>query len=358
LDSTGHQGAGSAEPALPVEPEATARAETVTVVAAPLSPWATGWRSLLLRPEMGLPLITLLFGAYLTFASQYFLQYQNILNITESIAVLGIAASFSTVVVVSGGIDLTPVTVEVMAGIVCLHGLNAGFPVPLVVVLALAAATGIGLLNGLLIAVGRLNPFIVTLGTNFLFTGVAYVVTSGNAQLIPNHEFAQIGQSRLPGHIPTSTVLMVATFALALCLLRFAKLGIHVYAIGGNEDAARLSGVRVRSVKLWVYALSALAAGFAGIVQASAGGSVAPYAASSSNDLLYILAAVIIGGTALTGGRGGVVGTLVGLLLLGMINNGLALKSISSFYQPVVTGFILIVAIVLDELRRRVRQPS
>jgi ribose transport system permease protein len=153
-------------------------------------------------------------------------------------------------------------------------------------------------------------------------------------------------------------VLMLGTFALAFCLLRFTKLGIHLYAIGGNEGAARLSGVRVQRVKLWVYAFSALAAGFAGVVQASAGGSVAPYAASSSNDLLYILAAVIIGGTALTGGRGGVVGTLVGLLLLGMINNGLALKSISSFYQPVVTGVILIVAIVLDELRRRVRQPA
>jgi ribose/xylose/arabinose/galactoside ABC-type transport system permease subunit len=358
LSTTGNEGAGRAEPALPVAPEATALAETTTVAAAPLSPWATGWRSLLLRPEMGLPLITLLFGVYLTFASQYFLQYQNILNITEAIAVLGIAASFATVVVVSGGIDLTPVTVGVMAGIVCLHGLNAEIPVPLVVVLALATATGIGVLNGMLIAVGRLNPFIVTLGTNFLFTGVAYVVTSGNAQLIPNHEFAQIGQSRLPGQIPTSTVLMLGTFALAFCLLRFTKLGIHLYAIGGNEGAARLSGVRVQRVKLWVYAFSALAAGFAGVVQASAGGSVAPYAASSSNDLLYILAAVIIGGTALTGGRGGVVGTLVGLLLLGMINNGLALKSISSFYQPVVTGVILIVAIVLDELRRRVRQPA
>jgi len=354
LDATGYGSAGSTEPAPPV----VAGPDAAAVVAAPLSPWATGWRSLLLRPEMGLPLITLLFGVYLTFASQYFLQYQNILNITEAVAVLGIAASFATVVVVSGGIDLTPVTVEVMAGIVCLHALNAGVPVPFVVVLALAAAAGIGLLNGLLIAVGRLNPFIVTLGTNFLFTGVAYVVTSGNAQLIPNHAFQQIGQSRLPWHIPTSTVLMLGTFALAFLLLRFTRLGIHVYAVGGNEDAARLSGVRVRSVKLWVYALSALAAGFAGVVQASAGGSVAPYAASSSNDLLYILAAVIIGGTALTGGRGGVIGTLVGLLLLGMINNGLALKSISSFYQPVVTGIILIVAIVLDELRRRVRQPT
>ena len=359
MGTTGYEGAGPLdEPAPPVAPAVTAGTESATAAAAPLSPWATGVRSLLLRPEMGLPLITLLLGVYLSFASPYFLQYKNILNITEAIAVLGIAASFATVVVISGGIDLTPITVGVIAGIVCLHGLNGGLPVPVVVALALVASAAIGLLNGVLIAVGRLNPFIVTLGTNFLFTGVAYVVTSGNAQLIPNHEFAQIGQSRLPGTIPTSTVLMLGTFALAFCMLHFAKVGIHVYAIGGDEGAARLSGVRVRNVKLLVYGLSAVAAGFAGVVQASAGGSVAPYGASSSNDLLYILAAVIIGGTALTGGRGGVVGTLVGLILLGMINNGLVLKNISSFYQPVVTGIILLVAIILDELRRRVRQPT
>ena len=358
MTTPGHQGAGSLGEPAPPAAGVSARAEAATVSAAPLSPWATGWRSFLLRPEMGLPLITLLYGVYLSFASPYFLQYQNILNITESIAVLGIAASFATLVVISGGIDLTPITVEVIAGIVCLHGLNAGLPVPIVIGIALAAGMAIGLLNGLLIAVGRLNPFIVTLGTNLLFTGVAYVVTAGNAQLIPNHEFAKIGQSRLPGNIPTSAVFMLCVFAIGFFLLRATKFGIHVYAVGGNEDAARLSGVRVRNIKLTIYALSALAAGFAGVVQASAGGSVAPYGASSSNDLLYILAAVIIGGTALTGGRGGVVGTLVGLLLLGMINNGLALKNISTFYQPVVTGLILLFAIILDELRRRVRQPT
>jgi ribose/xylose/arabinose/galactoside ABC-type transport system permease subunit len=126
-----------------------------------------------------------------------------------------------------------------------------------------------------------------------------------------------------------------------------------VFAVGGDENAARLSGVRVRHVKVRLYVLSALSAGIAGVVQASAGGSVAPYAASNSNDLLTILAAVIIGGTALTGGRGTVVGTLAGILLLGVIGNGLVLENISSFYQPVVTGAILLVAIVLDEIRRR-----
>jgi ribose transport system permease protein len=340
----------------PDEVEAVS-AEAASTFDAPARRWSSGWRSLLLRPEMGLPIILLLLGLYLSFSTQYFLEYQNLLNITEAVAVVGIAAAFATIVVIGGGIDLTPVTVMVMAGIVCLHALNLGLPVPFVVLLALLASVGIGLVNGALIAFGRLNPFIVTLGTNFLFTGIAYVVTDGNSQLISNESFARIGQSVLPGKIPVSTAIMIGTFAVGFFLVRATRFGTHVFAVGGGEDAARLSGVRVRQVKVWLYVLSALSAGLAGVVQASAGGSVAPYAASSSNDLLTILAAVIIGGTALLGGRGTIIGTLIGILLLGTIANGLVLKNISSFYQPVVTGAILLIAIILDETRRRL-QPN
>ncbi len=270
-------------------------------------------------------------------------------------AVIGIAAAFATLVIIGGGIDLTPVTVMIVTGIVVLRALQHGVPVVPVVVLALLAGAAIGLLNGLLIAIGNLNPFIVTLGTNFLFTGIAYVATEGNSQIIENSTFLEIGQSRLFWNIPTSSVIMLASFAAAFFLLRLTRFGTHIFAVGGGESAARLSGVRVLSVKVWLYVLSALSAAVAGIVLASASGSVAPYAASNSNDLLSILAAVIIGGTALTGGRGSVVGTAVGILLLGLIANGLVLENISSFYQPVVTGAILLIAIVLDEVRRRVQ---
>jgi ribose transport system permease protein len=258
-------------------------------------------------------------------------------------------------VVISGGLDLTPVTVMTLAGIGALHTLELGVPVPAVVVLALAAGVGVGLLNGLLISLLNLNPFIVTLGTNFLFTGIAYVVTEGSSQVIENESFLRIGQSRLVFNIPTASVVMVASFLVAFVMLRFMRYGTHVFAIGGGESAARLSGVRTVRVKTLVYVLSGLSAALAGVVLAAASGSVAPYAASNANDLLYILAAVIIGGTALTGGRGGVVGTFVGVILLGMIANGLVLKNISTFWQPVVIGAILLMAIVLDEARRRVK---
>jgi ribose transport system permease protein len=345
----------------PVEPE-RGPAETPVVdagapeIVTPGDPYLARrhWYDVLLRPELGLPLIAVLLGAYLALTSQYFLEKQNLLNITEAVSVVGIAAAFATVVVISGGIDLTPVTVGVIAGIVCLHALNDGMPIVVVIGLALLASAGVGLLNGLLVAIGLLNPFIVTLGTNFLFTGIAYVLTDGNSQQITQQRFLDIGQSRLWQQVPTASVIMIASFALAWVLLRFTRFGTHVFAVGGGEGPARLSGVRVVSTKLWIYVLSAVSAGAAGVVAASAGGSVAPYAASNSNDLLTILAAVIIGGTALTGGRGSVIGTLVGILLLGMIGNGLVLRNISSFYQPVVTGAILLVAIIIDEIRRRV----
>jgi ribose transport system permease protein len=146
---------------------------------------------------------------------------------------------------------------------------------------------------------------------------------------------------------------MLGAFALAFCILRFTRFGIHVFAIGGDAAAARLSGVPVTRVRIIVYVLAGLSAGVAGVMLAAASGSVAPFQGAGQNDLLLIIAAVIIGGTALEGGRGTVLGTLVGLLLLGIISNGLVLQDVSSFWQPVIVGTILIVALVLDEVRRR-----
>lgn len=315
--------------------------------------WLVGKHSIFLRAEAGLPLITLGLCVYLSIASPYFLQWQNILNITYSVSTIGIAAAFATLVIIGGGLDLTPITVGIMAGLTCFKGLDEGWPVPFVVALALIVAIGIGFFNGTLIAIGRLNPFIVTLGTTFLFTGIAFVLTAGNSLSIEDAGFAKIGQTTVWFDIPTPTLIMFATFAAAWFILRYMRYGAHILAIGGDEGAARLCGVRIIREKIVLYVLSALAAGVAGVVAASSAGSVAAYAGSGSNDLLAILAAVIIGGTALSGGEGTVVGTLVGVLLIGIIANGLVLLNISSFYQPVVTGSILLVAMILDEIRRR-----
>ena len=318
------------------------------------SRWLQRLRSLVLRPEAGLPIILVALCVYLGFASEFFWRWKNLLNITEAVSVVGIAAAFATVVVISGGLDLTPIAVITMTGIVATEAFRADLPVWLVVFIALLAAAGIGAVNGSLIAFLNLNAFIVTLGTTFLFTGVAFLITDGTPRDIDREGFNQLGQSKIWFEIPIDTVWMVGVFAATFFMLRFTRFGTHVFAVGGGQMAARLSGVRVVHVKLAVYVLAGFVSGIAGIVQTANAGQVGVYAVSNSNDLLVIIAAVIIGGTALTGGRGSVIGTLIGVLLLGVIQNGLTLLNISSFWQPVVVGLILLIAIVLDELRRRV----
>jgi ribose transport system permease protein len=307
----------------------------------------------LLQPEYALPLVTLALGAYLAFANEYFFTERNLLNITEAVAVVGIAAAFATIIVIGGGIDLSPVVIFIMTGIVCQALLEDGVGVVFVVLIGIAAGGAIGLINGLLVALLNLNPFIVTLGTNFVFTGLAFVITEGDPLLIDNESFSKIGDSELIFGLPTVTVIMAGAFLAAFYVLRFTRYGVHVFAVGGDKHAARLSGVPVNRVTVLLYVLGGLAAGLSGVVLASASGSVAPFQAAGQNDLLTILAAVIIGGTALEGGRGTVIGTLVGILLLGMISNGLVLEDISSFWQPVITGTVLLLAIILGELRRR-----
>jgi ribose transport system permease protein len=316
------------------------------------SPWATV-RGYLLQPQFALPLVTLALVAYLGFSNEYFFTERNLLNITAAVALIGIAAAFATIVLISGGIDLSPVVTFIMAGLVCQWALSRGVPIPITILMGLGAGAAIGLLNGLLVSVGQLNPFIVTLATNFLFTGLAFVFTDGDALLIENENFKEIANSDLIGNVPTVTVIMAAVFALVFCILRYTRFGVHVFAIGGDTNSARLSGVPVTRVRTMVYVLAGLGAGLAGVLLASASGSVAPFQGAGQNDLLSILAAVIIGGTALEGGRGTVVGTLVGVLLLGIISNGLVLENVSSFWQPVIVGTVMLLAIILDEVRRR-----
>jgi len=303
-------------------------------------------------------MLTVLLCAYLGSTNQYFLDKQNLLNITEAVAVIGIAAALATYVVIIGGLDLTPVTVFVIAGVVVIKTIDAGWPLFAVILSGILAGGAIGLVNGILISVYELNPVIVTLGTNFLFTGVAFIATAGEGQLISDEAFLDFWARKLPWDVPLVSVMMVAVFAAAYVTLRYTKLGVHVYAIGGDINAARLNGIAVVRVRLVVYLLAGLAAGLAGVVEAGRSGAVAPFGALSQTDLLKIIAAVIIGGTALSGGRGTVWGTFLGSLLFGIIANGLVLKNISNFYQPVVIGGILLAAVLLERMRERLAVES
>lgn len=309
-------------------------------------------RRLVDQPEIGAFSATILLFIIMSIASPYFLGRHNLVGVADSVSADGIIAAVSTLVLIMGGIDLSAVGVMGITSIAV--GLAANDNWPIVGILALTAGIGVvaGLVNGLLIAYARINPFVVTLATWFIATGAAYVVSSGQGWSISNPAFLAIAQTVVAFGIPSSTIIMLGVFAVAWYFARFTRFGLHAYAVGGDESSARLSGVGVSSIRLIVYIASALSGALAGLVLTARTQASVPYN-STGNDLLLILAAIIVGGVPLSGGRGSPLGTLAGIYLIALINNALVLLQISSFYQPIVTGVILLLAVGVDEVRRR-----
>jgi ribose transport system permease protein len=269
-----------------------------------------------------------------------FLTTQNLLNVGVQAAVIAIMAFGMTFVVVAGGIDLSVGSIAALAAMV--GALTAG-PVGLLVG-ALA-----GLVNGALISYGKLPPFIATLAMLSVARGLTLVFSEGQ----PHETDAVVTflGSNLTPMLPLPLLLMLAFFGITGLILTRTNLGRRMYAIGGNEEAAKLSGIDVRRQKLWIYALSGLFAAAAGLVLAGRLGSAGPQAAVGYE--LDAIAAVVIGGASLSGGVGRATGTLVGALVLAVLRNGLNLLQVPPFWQQVVIGAVIALAALLDSLRRR-----
>jgi ribose transport system permease protein len=269
-----------------------------------------------------------------------FLNAQNLLNVGVQAAVIAIMAFGMTFVVVAGGIDLSVGSIAALAAMV--GALTAG-PLGLVV------GALCGLVNGALISYGKLPPFIATLAMLSVARGLTLVFSEGQ----PHETDALVTflGSNLAPMVPLPLLLMLAFFGLTGLVLTRTNLGRRMYAIGGNEEAAKLSGIDVRKQKLWIYALSGLFAAAAGLVLAGRLGSAGPQAAAGYE--LDAIAAVVIGGASLSGGVGRATGTLVGALVLAVLRNGLNLLQVPPFWQQVVIGAVIALAALLDSLRRR-----
>ncbi|WP_229812259.1 ABC transporter permease [Lentzea flava] len=269
-----------------------------------------------------------------------FLSAQNLLNVGVQAAVIAIMAFGMTFVVVAGGIDLSVGSIAALAAMV--GALTAG-PVGLVV------GALCGLVNGALISYGKLPPFIATLAMLSVARGLTLVFSGGQ----PHETDALVTflGSNLAPSLPLPLLLMLAFFGVTGLILTRTNLGRRMYAIGGNEEAAKLSGIDVRKQKLWIYALSGLFAAAAGLVLAGRLGSAGPQAAVGYE--LDAIAAVVIGGASLSGGVGRATGTLVGALVLAVLRNGLNLLQVPPFWQQVVIGAVIALAALLDSLRRR-----
>jgi ribose transport system permease protein len=280
----------------------------------------------------------------------FFLTSRNLLAIGSNVAFIGLMASAGTPLIIAGGLDLSVAAVAGLTGVFIATLASLGLHVWLAVVAALLLAAAIGLINGLFATRLRLNPLIVTLGMMSIVGGAALIMTGGltRALLVPG--FNWIGQGRLY-QIPVPLILMLVAYAAIAVVLRFTRFGRFVYAAGGNAEASRLIGLPVERVQITLYVLSAVSGAIAGTMLAAQLGAAAPAAAAPH--LLTVIAAIILGGTSLYGGRGSVWGTLLAVLILGTLNNGLTLLDVSSFWQDVTRGVVLMLAVSLDQIRTR-----
>jgi ribose transport system permease protein len=280
----------------------------------------------------------------------YFFTVSNLLNIAEQTSINALVAVGMTFVILSGGIDLSVGSIVALSGVVLGAALQSGQPMLVAILLALAVGLACGLVNGALISWGGLPPFIVTLGTMSIARGAALLFTEGRPVSGFDAGFRMLATGRI-GFIPAPIIVTIIVYAIAHFVLTRTTFGRYVYAIGGNEEATRLSGVAIRFHKSMIYGVSGLMSGVAAIILTARLNSAQPIAGMMYE--LDAIAATVIGGTSLMGGEGSLGGTLVGALIMGVLRNGLNLLGVSSFLQQIVIGAVIVVAVLLDTILKR-----
>jgi erythritol transport system permease protein len=302
--------------------------------------------------------------------SDSFLTWDNLVTMTRHVAINGILAVGMLLVILTGGIDLSVGSIVGLAGVIAgvlLEGLHVGFldvtifpPVWAVVVIALVVGAGVGAINGTLVTRFGVAPFIATLGMLYVARGIALLISGGEtypnlggSPELGNTGFDFLGSGKVLT-IPVAIWLLVLFAAAAVFVTRFSPFGRWVYAIGGNERAAELAGMKVGKVKRRVYVVSGVCAAMSGLIIASELTSAAPQAGETFE--LNAIAAVVIGGTSLMGGRGTVRGALIGAFVIGFLADGLVIVGVSTFWQTVIKGAVIVLAVILDQSQQRIQR--
>lgn len=283
----------------------------------------------------------------------YFLTVSNLLNVAQQTSINAIIAVGMTFVIITAGIDLSVGSVLAFSGVVLASALQSGVPIPIALLVGLVVGLLSGIVNGLLITYGRLPPFIATLGMMSVARGAALLYTQGRPISGFSERFRYLATGEL-FHIPSPVITMVVIYVIAHFLLTRTKMGRYTYAIGGNEEAAILSGVNVKFHKTMVYGLGGMLSGLAAIILTARLNSAQPIAGFVYE--LDAIAATVIGGTSLMGGEGTIFGTLVGALIMGVLRNGLNLLGVSSFIQQIVIGSVIIASVLMDMALKKQRK--
>lgn len=280
-----------------------------------------------------------------------FLTSKNVFNILRQNASNLFLATGMTMVIILGGIDLSVGSVIALTGCVaagCV--MNLGLPEAVAFLIAILIGAVVGMFNGFVICKTAIPPFIVTLASMNITKGIALVYTQGSPIRCMNDAFKFPGAGYI-GKIPTPVILMIIVFVIACLIVNRTQLGRHIYAVGGNAQAAQFSGINVSKVKFIVYAYTGVMAGIAGVVIASRLYSGQPTAGDGAE--MDAIAAVVVGGTSMSGGSGKLGGTLIGVLIIGVLNNGLNLLGVDSNWQYIVKGLVILLAVYVDFLRNR-----
>ncbi|KGE19308.1 ABC transporter permease [Paenibacillus wynnii] len=299
-----------------------------------------------LGPLVGLILIVV----SLSVVSGDFLTAGNFFNVLRQISINALIAFGMTFVILTGGIDLSVGSILALSSSLAAGLMAGGMNTWLAVIIGLVGGMLMGMVNGILITKGKVAPFIATLATMTVFRGLTLVYTQGKPITGFKEDFSFIGKGYFL-QIPMPIIWMVVSFAVLYIILKHTTFGRRVYALGSNEEATWLSGINTTKVKIMVYSISGLLAATSGMILSSRLNSAQPTAGGAFE--LDAIAAVVLGGTSLSGGKGWIVGTLIGAMIIGVLDNGLNLMNVSSFYQQVVKGIVILIAVLLDRSKSR-----
>ncbi|NMA48376.1 MAG: ribose ABC transporter permease [Tissierellia bacterium] len=312
------------------------------------------WKKIISNNKPVIVLLVLLIA--MSLLRDRFLTWSNIISVLRQTSINAVIATGMTFAILIGGIDLSVGSVLAISGAIAATLVASGMNIFLVILITLLIGLTIGLLNGFLISKGRLQPFIATLGTMTLLRGLTLVYTQGRPISIFGSDTSTIFSKIGTGYflkIPIPVYIMLVVFFIAWYTLNHLKIGRYTYALGSNEEATMYSGIKTDNIKLFVYAVSGVLAAIAGIIVTARLGSAQPTAGAGYE--LDAIAAVVIGGTSMAGGIGTIFGTAIGALIIGILNNALNMLQVSSYYQDVAKGIVILIAVLLDRKQRKSR---
>jgi len=305
-----------------------------------------------IRENAGILIGLVLLCIIITIVNPNFLSSNNLMNVLRQTSTNLYLAVAMTMIIILGGIDLSVGSVMAVTGVVTTMSIATwGFPVWIAIIIGILVGLLFGAINGYISATTIIPPFIVTLATMNIARGAAYVMTDGQPVRVMSDSFNFIGSGYLFGFLPMPVLYLIIFLIICYIIMNKTKLGRYMYAVGGNPEAARFAGINIKKVKFFAYTFSGFMAAVAGIVLASRMFSGQPTAGNGAE--LDAIAAVVLGGTSMSGGIGKIGGTVIGALIIGVLSNGLNLMGVSSFWQYIVKGIVILIAVYADVIKRR-----